>query len=84
MENYHHVVGFDQARLAVCHNICHNICHNRYDGPLLTDTLQYFFVTDFVRPIQVMFKSDGQEKSTKILISWQELKNQFLSFFVHR
>ena len=25
-------------------------------------------------------KSDGQEKSTKILISWQELKNQFLSF----
>ena len=30
------------------------------------------------------FKSDGQEKSTKILISWQELKNQFLSFFVHR
>ena len=30
------------------------------------------------------FKSDGQEKSTKILISWQELKNKFLSFFVHR
>ena len=29
-------------------------------------------------------KSDGQEKSTKILISWQEFKNQFLSFFVHR
>ena len=29
-------------------------------------------------------KSDGQEKSTKILISWQELKNEFLSFFVHR
>ena len=29
-------------------------------------------------------KSDGQEKSTKILISWQELKNQFISFFVHR
>ena len=27
-------------------------------------------------------KSDGQEKSTKILISWQELKNQFLLFFV--
>ena len=27
------------------------------------------------------FKSDSQEKSTKILISWQELKNQlFLSF----
>ena len=24
------------------------------------------------------FKSAGQEKSTKILISWQELKNQFL------
>ena len=29
-------------------------------------------------------KSAGQEISTKILISWQELKNQFLSFFVHR
>ena len=29
-------------------------------------------------------KSAGQEKSTKILISWQEFKNQFLSFFVHR
>ena len=29
-------------------------------------------------------KSEGQEKSTKILISWQELKNEFLSFFVHR
>ena len=29
-------------------------------------------------------KSDGQEKSAKILISWHELKNQFLSFFVHR
>ena len=28
-------------------------------------------------------KSDGQEKSSKILISWQELKNRFLSFFVH-
>ena len=32
----------------------------------------------------LLFKSDGQEKSTKILISWQELKNQFLLFFVHR
>ena len=31
-----------------------------------------------------IIKSDGQEKSTKILISWQELKNQFLAFFVHR
>ena len=30
------------------------------------------------------FKSDGQEISTKILISWQELKNRFLSFFVHK
>ena len=29
-------------------------------------------------------KSDGQEISTKILISWQELKNRFLSFFVHK
>ena len=35
-------------------------------------------------PSVASFKSDGQEKSTKILISWQELKNQFLSFFVHR
>ena len=26
---------------------------NRYDGPLLTDTLQYFFVTDLVRPRNV-------------------------------
>ena len=34
--------------------------------------------------ILAIFKSDGREKSTKILISWQELKNQFLSFFVHR
>ena len=31
-----------------------------------------------------VFKSAGQEKSTKILISWQELKNQFLSLLVHR
>ena len=30
--------------------------------------------------ILAIFESDGQEKSTKILISWQELKNQFLSF----
>ena len=29
-------------------------------------------------------KSDGKEKSTKIFISWQELKSQFPSFFVHR
>ena len=29
-------------------------------------------------------KSDGKEISTKILISWQELKNRFLSFFVHK
>ena len=36
------------------------------------------------RLTNVRFKSDGQEKSTKILILWQELKNQFLSFFVHR
>ena len=35
-------------------------------------------------PISPLFKSDGHGKSTKILISWQELKNQFLSFFVHR
>ena len=31
-----------------------------------------------------VLKSDGQEKSTKILISWQELKNKFLPFFFHR
>ena len=29
-------------------------------------------------------KSDGQQKSTKLLISWQELKNEFRSLFVHR
>ena len=34
--------------------------------------------------MQFIFKNDGQEKSTKILILWQELKNKFLSFFVHR
>ena len=28
------------------------------------------------------FKGDGQEKSSKILISWQELKNVFLSVLV--
>ena len=27
-----------------------------------------------------MFKSTGKEKSTKLLISWQDLENQFLSF----
>ena len=42
MGHDHHVVGFDQARLS-----------NRYDGPLLTGTPQYFFVTDFVRPSYV-------------------------------
>ena len=31
-----------------------------------------------------VFKGDGQEKSSKISISWQELKNRFLSFVVHR
>ena len=36
------------------------------------------------RRVLTVVKSDGQEKSTKILISWQELKNEFLSFFVHR
>ena len=29
------------------------------------------------------FKSGGQKKSSKILISWQELKNRFLSLLVH-
>jgi len=27
-----------------------------------------------------IFKKDGQENSSKILISWQELKKRFLSF----
>ena len=31
-----------------------------------------------------IIKSDGQEISTKILISGQELKNRFLSFFAHK
>ena len=26
-----------------------------------------------------IFKSEGQENSSKILLSWQELKNRFLS-----
>ena len=30
---------------------------------------------------QIHFKSDGQEIST---IEWQELKNRFPSFFVHK
>ena len=34
-----------------------------------------------LRCVVLTFQSDGQEKPTKILISWQELKNQFLSFF---
>ena len=42
MGHDHHVVGFDQAKLS-----------DRYDGHLLTDTPQYFFVTYFVRPIHV-------------------------------
>ena len=29
-------------------------------------------------------ESNGQEKSTKILISWQVLKNQCLLFLAHR
>ena len=33
---------------------------------------------------ETVLLSDGQEKSSKILISQQELKNRFLSFFVHR
>ena len=36
----HHAVGYDQARLSVFFD---NRC------PLVTDTPQYFFVTDFVR-----------------------------------
>ena len=38
----------------------------------------------YVIPSLFFFKSDGQEISTKILISWQELKNRFLLFFVHK
>ena len=30
----------------------------------------------------IVFKSDGQEKWTKILILWQELKNQFFFIFM--
>ena len=50
--------------------------------------LQYSLIchaaTGIVREPIRTFKSDGQEKSTKILISWQELKNKFLSFLAHR
>ena len=42
MGHNHHAVGFDQARLS-----------DRYDGLFLTDTPEYFFVTDFVRPSYV-------------------------------
>ena len=38
----------------------------------------------YIIDILSVFMNDGQEKSSKILISSQELKNQFLSFFVHR
>ena len=34
--------------------------------------------------VSCFLKSDGKEKSTKIFISWQEFKSQFLSVFVHR
>ena len=44
----------------------------------------WFHYTHGVYIMKISFKSDGQEKSTKILISWQELKNELLSFFVHR
>ena len=50
-------------------------------------TLKLIFVQAVLNTVvyqMLIVKSDGQEKSTKILISWQELKNQFLSFFVHR
>ena len=37
---------------------------NRYDGPLLTDTLQYFFVTDLVRPRNVEALTSTSLRST--------------------
>ena len=52
MGHDHHVVGFDQARLSVFCQAPASI-DNRYDGPLLADTPQYFFVTDFVTPSYV-------------------------------
>ena len=62
--------------LSVNHSITYNLSG---DNKLIL--LQKIFSEDY---FLLVFKSDGQEKSTKILISWQELKNQFLSFFVHR
>ena len=52
-------------------------------NPLSPKIHKQILETD-LHTLPLRFKSDGQEKSTKILISWEELKNQFLSFFVHR
>ena len=61
----------------------YNICTGLNQKNLFKTLKSYFY--DFVVHVPLnTFKSDGQEKSTKILISWQELKNQFLSFFVYR
>ena len=49
---------------------------NFYD--LTSDSVIHF---DKGGRLEVAFKSDGQEIST---IEWQELKNRFPSFFVHK
>ena len=49
---------------------------NFYD--LTSDSVIHF---DKGGRLEVDFKSDGQEIST---IEWQELKNRFPSFFVHK
>ena len=36
-------------------------------------------VCDKQTTLSRIFKSEGQENSSKILLSWQELKNRFLS-----
>ena len=46
-------------------------------------TMTFIFLQLIVNFSVGWVKSDCQEKSTKILISWKELKNQFLSFFVY-
>ena len=58
------------------HPRCSHICTAKYCTDL-------DFANDFPVILE-LFKSDGQEKSRKISISWRELKNRFLSFFVHR
>ena len=55
----------------------------KYKPPKPTKQKSKKHIKTFDDYFQECIKSDGQEKSTKILFSWQELKNKFISFFVH-